>query len=627
MASEAFWQFPPRNGGIKFIQDPSSAYFSDDPLPKLVREVVQNSLDAKESGLNTPVEVVFTETYVEADDIGGADLKCHLKACQDQAKEEKRPNVLKHYTRALKTLNVKKIRCLQIVDSGTTGLEGKNWDALVIEEGSVQKSGDAPGGSYGIGKNAVFNVSDIRTVIYSTRCLERQGRMEKLQGKATLMAHPNPKDKGEQLQHIGFFARSGVKPILGKDIPDLFRLDDIGAGVFIMGFNPRSEEWAREVVSAVIENFFYAIHYKRLVVKVKSQKPEEIVVNHETLDLLFEGKDNNPSYHYYRAIRDEEQRETDTIGNIGPLAAHVLVGEGPRRTAYVNLNGMLITDIRDQKINPIAPRGRELWPNFAVVIVPGTIAVDEWIRRTENPSHDSMSPAQLIERRDIQEAHKWFREARYAIRAIVDKKAEIEKYGDPSNLDELASMFPDEFDPDAPGNRVLKTTISKTRITTAPPGSGVDSGAGTESGTGSGTGTGTGTGNDNGGGTDIGNGNGGGTGTRPGSGPGSSRGARPLRPPRLNRPRFIPTDTSKATIAFTLTEEVSESVNIALRPAGGEWAREDKVAITEAVVLSPKGQEVRIEDGVLSLIPNANERVVIEVTTSDDIRDLAFKIG
>ena len=45
------WHFPPSNGGVDFgFEDASSAHFSDDPISKLAREVIQNSLDAKESG-------------------------------------------------------------------------------------------------------------------------------------------------------------------------------------------------------------------------------------------------------------------------------------------------------------------------------------------------------------------------------------------------------------------------------------------------------------------------------------------------------------------------------------------------------------------------------------------------
>ena len=75
MNSKPTWQFPPRNGGIEYIQDLSSAFFSDNPVPKLVREILQNSLDAKEPSLTSPVEVTFTETSVAPKLIGAAELK------------------------------------------------------------------------------------------------------------------------------------------------------------------------------------------------------------------------------------------------------------------------------------------------------------------------------------------------------------------------------------------------------------------------------------------------------------------------------------------------------------------------------------------------------------------------
>ena len=555
------------------------------------------------------MEVVFTETYVEADLIGGTDLKSHLKVCQDRAKEEKRPNVLKRYTRALKTVNNEKIRCLQIVDSGTTGLEGMNWDALVSQEGSVQKSGEAPGGNYGIGKNAVFNVSDLLTVFYSTRCVER-GRIEKLQGKATLMAHLDPKNKEEQLQHIGFFAMPGVKPILGKDISDPFRLGDVGAGVFIMGFNPRSGEWAKEVTDAAIENFFYAIHNKRLVVRARAQQSEEIVVNHETLDLLFDGKDHNPSYHYYRAIRDEEPSRTDVIGKIGPLDVYVVIGSGPRRTAYLNRNGMLITHMRDQKVNPIAPRSKGLWPDYAAVVAPATDKGDKWIRGTENPSHDSMSPRKFFEERERRDAEQWFSQARDAIREIIDERAQVEKYGDRSNLDELASMLPDEFDPDALGNVALKTTIEDRQI--VPPSPPVDEDdPGPDPGPNPGPGPGPNPGPDPG----------------PNPGPGPGPGTRPAKAPMLKSPRFIPTSATTATIAFTITEDIAREVKLRLMPAGGEYAREEPVRVVEAVVVSPEGMKVKLEDGILKIAPRQNERIAISVTTNGNVDNLAVRIG
>ena len=59
------WRFPPRNGGIDYVNDPSSTHFSDAPIAKLVRELIQNSLDAKHDGFDDPVTVTFSETTVK----------------------------------------------------------------------------------------------------------------------------------------------------------------------------------------------------------------------------------------------------------------------------------------------------------------------------------------------------------------------------------------------------------------------------------------------------------------------------------------------------------------------------------------------------------------------------------
>ena len=79
------------------------------------------------------------------------------------------------------------------------------------------------GGNYGIGKNAVLNVSDLKTVFYGTRYIGRdsgpkgrvRGRIDKIQGKATLRAHPDPDAPDEILQHIGFYIVEGGGPLIG----------------------------------------------------------------------------------------------------------------------------------------------------------------------------------------------------------------------------------------------------------------------------------------------------------------------------------------------------------------------------------------------------------------------------
>ena len=185
----------------------------------------------------------------------------------------------------------------------------------------MRKQTDAPGGSYGIGKNAVFNVSLLHTVFYSTNFVNgREGRVERMQGKATLMSHPNPDKPSESLQHIGFYRSPDGHPLTATQIPGFFRLDEPGTGVFILGFDPRSQDWLSEMTAAVIRNFFLAIHRKELLVEIHSGDADPIIITHETIDYLFtEHAKDDDCYAYYKAIRDTNLTVTKHMPNIGKL--------------------------------------------------------------------------------------------------------------------------------------------------------------------------------------------------------------------------------------------------------------------------------------------------------------------
>lgn len=277
--SKPNWRFAARNGGIDYVNDPSSAHFSDDPIAKLVRESIQNALDAKHDGYADPVTVTFTETSVRADLIGAASLQRHLRSCLDKISGD-RPDIADIYTNALSVIRRSEVPCLKIQDTGTVGLNDERWKALVLQEGAVSKSGGAPGGSYGIGKNAMLNVSDLQTVFYSTRLVEgRKGRVTKLQGKATLTGHPDPDGSSEDLQHIGFYSAHNGRPLMGNDIPKFFRLEETGTGVFVLGFNPHSTGWVDQVATAVIENFFYAVHHQYLTVEILPEDQDPVRID------------------------------------------------------------------------------------------------------------------------------------------------------------------------------------------------------------------------------------------------------------------------------------------------------------------------------------------------------------
>lgn len=614
------WRFPPRNGGIDYVNDPSSAHFSDDPIAKLVRELIQNSLDAKHDGFDEPVTITFSETSVKRGLIGGAALQRHLQSCLDRATDDDRSDMVDVYANALAVIKRRAIPCLKVQDTGTMGLNDARWKALVLQEGAVSKGSGAPGGSYGIGKNAILNVSDLQAVFYSTRLVEgRKGLVTKLQGKATLTGHSDPNCSNDDVQHIGFYSLKEGSPIIGRKIPEFFQLAETGTGVFIMGFNPHSSDWVDQVATAAIENFFYAIHHQNLTVEVVPQDGSSVRIDHQTIDYLFErlAPINRDAVHYYRAIRDlaEDAVEvTRRFRGLGRLKAHIVFGEGaPRRIAHINRNGMLITDSMEQKVNPLAPRGKSLWPDYVAVIVPDTDAGDLWLRKMENPSHDSLSIGQLRSEDERREADGRLRQARRELGDIIERKAGIDKFGETSNIDELADILPDQGD--VLGDRTLTTQVVEIRST--PPGM-VEMPEEVE---------------DEGGGEgeDPGDGSGGGHGPEEGGGAGRN-GSRPVRHrdqrTLLTQVRYIPLSSSEAIVAFNPSSDPRREVRLSLTPAGTD--RDPRgtrpVAITGATRVGDVEEPLTVSDGEIVFTPESSDRVTIRIIADSDMDRLAFRL-
>ena len=624
------WNFPNTNGGMNYVQDPSSSHFNEAPIPNLVREVIQNSLDARYDGLAEPVRVEFAEIHIKKAVIGVDELERHIRACRDKAEAEGRTAIAETYQKALDSLDQPKIRCLKIQDTGTTGLRDDSWDSLVTQEGAVRKLDSMAGGNYGIGKNAVLNVSDLKTVFYGTRYIGRdsgikgkervRGRIDKLQGKATLRAHPDPNAPDEILQHIGFYIDEDGGPLIGaRNIPKIFRLSDTGTGVFIMGFNPRSDDWTTEIARAAADNYFYAIHNKQLVVSIRSDDGPPIEIVHDTLDDLF-AESKTPAHYYYRAIRDTEPRRTQLLEKMGDLDAYVLFeNDAPRRIGYINRNGMLITDSREQAHNPLAPKGKGFWPDYAVMVMPATDEGDMWVRDMENPSHTSISPEQLPDRDEIRAAKNCFLAARRALTKIIDEESGIAEPGETSNIGELARFFPEEGDGPEQDEVLKVRNVGRPRqaVRLADPEGPEDEGnAGDEY-------------EDNRSSTES-----DGDETKAESGESKGNTGTQPRPARyaLSNVRVIPRSSTECYIAFTPETEDDTEISLPLIPAGADAHpgkdpnRSRKVEVVDVEAANDTDAYIYIKDGEIRVKPRSARRVVIRVETDSSLDGYAFTL-
>ena len=410
--------------------------------------------------------------------------------------------------------------------------------------------------------------------MYSTRYLERRkGREERLQGKSRLITHPEPEGKHTQLQHIGFYRTEDGQPLRGKQIPDMFRLIETGTGVFILGFDARCTNWARATVAAVLENFFFAIHHQQLVVEIQAD-PEQsaISLNHETIDQHFATIGKVENYAYYRAIRDSAAYTVPVNAPLGPLQVYMLKGEGPRRTACINHNGMLITDSRERKRNGLVPQSRNFWPDYAAVVMAATPAGDEWLRTMENPGHDAFIPQQIRGAFDRKQAEAILSEARNVLHEAYESSFNTAQYQGTSNLTELAYALP-ERPLDIPGDIPLKTTVIGVKPQVLQPQASTEATSGDQF-------------------------------------------------PALLNQRIVSTGRNEATIAFNADR--SGEIIIKLHPAGAERGSDAHIEITDVENIDHPEMPIALSDGGVTLIVDSNQRVRLKITAAQDIAHLAF---
>ena len=476
------WHFPPTGGGIEVIQESATTNFRESPLDKFVREVLQNSTDAHDHNAG-PVEVTFQEFFCQSELFGAETLVEHTEAAWLAASEENQPKLAEQYHKAAETLRSPTIRCLNITDRNTTGLSGTKWDALLTKAGAIRKDQTTAGGRFGIGKNAVFNVSTAKTAFYYT-CFQdgtgrRRHRVEKWMGKSVLTAHTIG---AETLQHIGFYRHSNGQPIEGSAIPEVFRMKTApgqpntppnGTTITVLGFEPQRTDWPQEIAKSSAANFFCAIHRDQLVVTVVDFQGNETRIDRNNLKNIFAKHDRianledtfSRAHSYYKAIRAQEDiAEIRLPAPIdGAVEARIVLHDGPSRSAYVNWNGMFVTDSREVPKNPFRIRTPQYCPDYTIIITPKNEHTNEFIRDLENVAHDEVQPNSIEDSDQQRKVKQSFQNGRRQLIELVNAGIERESGKGNRNLHPLAGIIGDETDNDLDESGPPRKLTTRTR--------------------------------------------------------------------------------------------------------------------------------------------------------------------
>jgi hypothetical protein len=464
------WRFPDNGGGLAAgFNDSSIDHFKGHRLSSLVREVIQNSIDARLHN-DRPVVVDFQLNNIETNLVPEVtSLAEHLVLAKQTAQVQNADQAVDFYEEAEQTIKKGALSFLSVHDSNTTGLIGPidgphgAWYALTKGSGLTQKVGPSLG-SFGHGSKAPFVSSKLRSIFYLS-VISPEGRREvRFQGKSILQSYALA--DGNMTQGTGFYGvPERCMPLVDDMVPDwalqlrLHRTDETGTSIII----PASI-WGQDSLSSVsitaIANFFYAIskgvlevnigHVERLTATNIVEKYRQYK---SRLDEAFEEIDREAVVDAFQTIEtivNPLQHGEQQIPNFGRIDWYFRADDevDSRNVAVARGNGMLIT-----KRAPALVKFPNLKPfDFFVCVTGGDGS--ELLKSIENPEHTNFEFDRLDDPKKRSQAKKKYDIFQRTVRDILKRYASYSTT-DQIIVDDLQDLFNDiSDDVNTPGGSI-----------------------------------------------------------------------------------------------------------------------------------------------------------------------------
>lgn len=344
----------------------------------LAREIIQNSLDARDDA-NKPVTVRFSKEQIKRSDIPDIEsLRESLKRCLEFWKSDKKACAF--LDRAIEVASKPKLIALRASDFNTRGLQGGDKDPSGVWFHLVRCAGSSPknageGGSFGIGKNAPFAASYLRTVLYSTRNKTNETIFA---GVATLLSYLMP--DGATAQDVWYLGQERGASVRDPELlPPLFRRDEPGLDIIILGF-PDEDAWDKDLIYSVLDNFWPAVQFGDLEVQIGDKTINKSNLS-EWLKRYSEESEDFAAHLYFNSFSQPHHHFTEELPNLGRCDLYISAGEAelPKKIAMVRKAGMVVwpqnfrsiipfcgvflcrNDVGNRRLSEMEPPKHDVW--------------------------------------------------------------------------------------------------------------------------------------------------------------------------------------------------------------------------------------------------------------------------
>lgn len=427
------WCFPRAYGSrSQGFKEAGVATFGGKIMGSLVREICQNSLDAAASD-GKPVRVEFEKYQIAPEQVPGhRQLYDAFGASVRYWSSRGNTETVRHLLRARELLGeTKPLAVLRASDFGTTGLHAAyedridDWTRLTKIDGGATKSDDSAG-SYGIGKNAPFAASELRTVFYRTLTDEAMHGGRAAQGIVHLPAYAEDPQKEVTTLTLGvgyYGAPSTSSGIINGPVPsiqllnELCRREEIGTDVFVFGLYEEAH-WRDVVAAEVLESFLLAVHDGQLEVFLRDGG-ESLAITRGTLPEVvarFKGKAKNAAS-YFRILEQPDAVKTieRDFHGLGTLRLRLLAD------ADSSLNRkVLVTRANKMRIRHYDRISRSM--KFTGILELAGARLNRYFRAMETPAHDGWEPERYTQ--NTKQAKMYLRELRdWVVRMVTETAA------------------------------------------------------------------------------------------------------------------------------------------------------------------------------------------------------------
>lgn len=423
MEKNCKWHFKLEGGRDVGPNDPVDEKFKGQPYYSIVREAIQNSLDAIDND-NKPVKVDFNFFDLNRTNYPGFfEIENHI--IQSKTYYFQNDNAKRLFEEMLYYLNgdIEKrkranLSCMRISDYNTVGMSYEESDTrspfyAFLRAGGVSAKSQGAGGSFGFGKGAYYTLSPIKTNTNKVF----------FEGSTILTTHKN--ENGDKLTAYGYYDNNEGEPTNEEDkIPDIFKRSEKGTDINIIGLWDEKRR-KKIMIKSVLNNFWLAINDNKLIVQI-----DDVIINNnnlsQILDEYFVGQYEsgapteieswNPKS-YFKAVkhagRSDQFRVFDGhLEVLGKVKLYVYLEKGlPNRTSHFRKPRMVVFKRTNRKVI-----------GYSAVFVCESERGNEILRLMENPAHNEWRKENHPKKEG--KIHKSARKAEMEISNFINAKLE-----------------------------------------------------------------------------------------------------------------------------------------------------------------------------------------------------------